>query len=467
MSHVLLLLCLLCTGVQVGEPVIQSRLTLARMAAESLKRAEDETSFITSSSQVATLDLARDERLESHSTSDGSPEEGEGKVVKPPAENPRDGTSSSPTSESSETVVSTYRPRGSAQYQLVYGMDDESSETSMTSSPRSVESSTPFPPVYCSGDLLPKSSNPISQDDFVDMEVESRDSGITSQLDSIAPSKATDDSFLGDETLSMYSGSTLVAESQMSGANEKLQSQQEEENRTIQHDGSSHGPTAREEGPGPKRTDTQSPDSEGVQLDDIQLQSRSLSSSETPPPKSKVHPLSVDTSDSEAVVTPPISPVDNLLEDEEEIGNIAILPQSPLPPGLDSPNLLDDQPVMSILFSGVVYLGSSSVDAPISETEANRKMSILKQQAAGSEPIPVILSIPVTNDGNVILKDPESEQPMATFPVKMILFCARGNSEDYNDCFCLNVKHARSTGTYHCHVFKCDILEAVSDTISQ
>ena len=447
-----------------GEPVIQSRLTLARMAAESLKQAEDETSFITSSSQVVALDVAQDEGLESRSASGGSPEEGEGKVVKPAVENPQDGPSEPPTSESIETVVSSYRPRGSAQYQLVFGMDDESSETSMTSSPRSVESSTPFLPVYCSGDLLPKSSNPISQDEFGDLEVESHDSGITSQLGSVAPSKATDDSFLGDETLSMYSGSTLVAESLVSGTNEKLQSQKEEERRTMQHDGSSLGVTAEEVGPGPQRTDTQSPDSEGVQLDDVQLQPRSLSGSVTPPPKPKVHPLSVDTSDSDAAVTPPYSPVDNLLEDEEEeMGNVAILPPSPLPPGLDSLNLLDDQPVMSILFSGVVYLGSSSVDAPISETEANRKMSILKQQAAGSEPIPIILSIPITNDGNVILKDPESEQPMATFPVKMILFCARGHSEDFNDCLCLNVKHARSTGTYHCHVFKCDILEAVSD----
>ena len=116
---------------------------------------------------------------------------------------------------------------------------------------------------------------------------------------------------------------------------------------------------------------------------------------------------------------------------------------------------------MSVLFSGVTYLGSSSVDAPISEVEANRKMFILKQQAAMSEPIPVILSIPMSNEGSVMLKDPQSEQPLATFQVKMILFCARGNAHELVDCFCLNVRHKRS-GIYHCHVFKCGIPEAVS-----
>ena len=46
-----------CAGVQVGEPVIQSRLTLARMA-ESSKCSEGETSFMTPLSQVLPLDTA-------------------------------------------------------------------------------------------------------------------------------------------------------------------------------------------------------------------------------------------------------------------------------------------------------------------------------------------------------------------------------------------------------------------------
>ena len=115
---------------------------------------------------------------------------------------------------------------------------------------------------------------------------------------------------------------------------------------------------------------------------------------------------------------------------------------------------------MNILFSGISYLGSSSVDAPVSEREANRKMYILKKQAEESQPISVVLSIPLVNEGNIVMRDPESEQPMSVFPVKTVLFCARGNAEELLNCFCLNVRHKRS-GMYHFHVFQCEIPEAV------
>jgi len=101
------------------------------------------------------------------------------------------------------------------------------------------------------------------------------------------------------------------------------------------------------------------------------------------------------------------------------------------------------------------------VDAPVSEIEANRKMHVLKDQAAGTEPIPVVLTVPVMNLGSVVLKDPKSDQPMATYAVRQILFCARGNAEVLLDCFCLNVRNKRS-GMYQCHVFKCGSNQEVS-----
>ena len=117
---------------------------------------------------------------------------------------------------------------------------------------------------------------------------------------------------------------------------------------------------------------------------------------------------------------------------------------------------------MSVMFGGMTYLGSASVDAPISEIEANRKMHILKEQATGTEPIPVVLSIPMTNHGSVTLKDPKTEMPMANYPIKTILFCARGNAEVLLDCFCLNVKNKQS-GMYQCHVFRCEDMDEVSE----
>ena len=88
-------------------------------------------------------------------------------------------------------------------------------------------------------------------------------------------------------------------------------------------------------------------------------------------------------------------------------------------------------------------------------------MHILKEQSTGTEPIPIVLAVPLTNRGSVVLKDPKTDQTMASYPIKFILFCARGNAEILLDCFCLNVKNKRS-GMYQCHVFRCDIVDAVS-----
>ena len=114
-----------------------------------------------------------------------------------------------------------------------------------------------------------------------------------------------------------------------------------------------------------------------------------------------------------------------------------------------------------IPFIGINYLGSSTVDAPVSETEANRKMSVLKSQAGQS--IPIILSVPHHNGGSIVLKDPQSNQIMVAFLVRHVLFCARGHvSSELCDCFAINVLHKRSS-VYHCHVFQCDIADAVSN----
>lgn len=117
-------------------------------------------------------------------------------------------------------------------------------------------------------------------------------------------------------------------------------------------------------------------------------------------------------------------------------------------------------PTGGIVIEGIHYLGSSTVDAPVSETEANRKMSILKNQAAQS--IPITLCIPENNAGSIILRDPSSDQVLVAFFIRYVLFCARGQQEtDLYDCIALNVLHKRS-GVYHCHVFRCDQLDAVS-----
>lgn len=114
----------------------------------------------------------------------------------------------------------------------------------------------------------------------------------------------------------------------------------------------------------------------------------------------------------------------------------------------------------SRLFDDVDYLGSSTVDAPVSETEANRKMSVLRTQA--KDCIPVILAVPPHNGGSVVLKDAVADQPLAAFAIRHVLFAARGQADtELDGCFSLNVLHKRS-GVYHCHVFHCKAPETVS-----
>jgi len=112
------------------------------------------------------------------------------------------------------------------------------------------------------------------------------------------------------------------------------------------------------------------------------------------------------------------------------------------------------------IYRSVIYLGSTTVNAPISEVEANRKIGILKKHSDAAQAIPINLLVPTMSTGKVTLKDPETDQPLATFPVKTILFCVRGASPDMLDCFAFNVRH-KTSGIFHCHVFQCENAQEV------
>ena len=53
----------------------------------------------------------------------------------------------------------------------------------------------------------------------------------------------------------------------------------------------------------------------------------------------------------------------------------------------------------TVLFTGVTYLGSATVNAPRSETEISRNMAVLNEQT--HMVIPVTLSVPATSEGTV------------------------------------------------------------------
>ncbi|XP_056323195.1 rab GTPase-activating protein 1 isoform X2 [Danio aesculapii] len=114
----------------------------------------------------------------------------------------------------------------------------------------------------------------------------------------------------------------------------------------------------------------------------------------------------------------------------------------------------------SVVFSKLTYLGCASVNAPRSEVEALRMVSILRSQC--QMPLDVTLSVPGVSEGTVRLLDPQSSTEIANYPIYKILFCVRGHDgTPESDCFAFTESHY-NTEIFRIHVFRCEIQEAVS-----
>lgn len=114
----------------------------------------------------------------------------------------------------------------------------------------------------------------------------------------------------------------------------------------------------------------------------------------------------------------------------------------------------------SVVFSQLTYLGCASVNAPRSEVEALRMMSILRGQC--QLPLDVTLSVPGVSEGTVRLLDPHSSTEIANYPIYKILFCVRGHDgTPESDCFAFTESHYNAE-IFRIHVFRCQIQEAVS-----
>uniref|UniRef100_A0ACB8EZ87 Rab GTPase-activating protein 1 n=1 Tax=Sphaerodactylus townsendi TaxID=933632 RepID=A0ACB8EZ87_9SAUR len=114
----------------------------------------------------------------------------------------------------------------------------------------------------------------------------------------------------------------------------------------------------------------------------------------------------------------------------------------------------------SVVFSKLTYLGCASVNAPRSEVEALRMMSILRSQCQIS--VAVTLSVPNVSEGTVRLLEPPGNTEIANYPIYKILFCVRGHDgTPESDCFAFTESHYNSE-LFRIHVFRCEIQEAVS-----
>ncbi|XP_068429821.1 rab GTPase-activating protein 1 isoform X3 [Clinocottus analis] len=112
----------------------------------------------------------------------------------------------------------------------------------------------------------------------------------------------------------------------------------------------------------------------------------------------------------------------------------------------------------SVVFSQLTYLGCASVNAPRSEVEALRMMSILRGQC--QLPLDVTLSVPGVSEGTVRLLDPNASTEIANYPIYKILFCVRGHDgTPESDCFAFTESHYNAE-IFRIHVFRCQIQEA-------
>lgn len=116
------------------------------------------------------------------------------------------------------------------------------------------------------------------------------------------------------------------------------------------------------------------------------------------------------------------------------------------------------------IFSGVTYLGAATMNAPKSESEVHRNMAILNEQTS-EQGIKVSVSIPITSHGIVVLYDANTNYVIARYEINRILFYAHGAPDTTeNNCFAFTWSHGEppDSAIFQCHVFRCDIAEAVN-----
>ena len=59
--------------------------------------------------------------------------------------------------------------------------------------------------------------------------------------------------------------------------------------------------------------------------------------------------------------------------------------------------------------------------------------------------------------------DPSTESEIASFKIPRILFCTRGGVDSAErNCFAFTCSHGDNTEMFQCHVFRCDLSDAVS-----
>lgn len=135
----------------------------------------------------------------------------------------------------------------------------------------------------------------------------------------------------------------------------------------------------------------------------------------------------------------------------------------------DELNSLADVQQDCTIFNGVTYLGAANINAPKSEVEIQKNMAILSAEQTQNLEIKVSVSVPSSSHGSVVVYDAATQQPLAYYEVQRILFYVRGDSTgNCSACFAFTWSHGDTleSAIFQCHVFRCDIPEAVGHVSS-
>jgi len=146
---------------------------------------------------------------------------------------------------------------------------------------------------------------------------------------------------------------------------------------------------------------------------------------------------------------------EDIKEEREEIVNEQMLNNI-----LANENLLDDPD--HTIFHNIFYLGATHIRDPKDEAQIQENMTELNKESA--HPLSVSVSVPRSSMESVIIREAATRTRVSSVRIHRIIFFARGDlNSSENSCFAFTAAIGDSNaGTVvQCHVFRCDIPEAV------
>ena len=135
-------------------------------------------------------------------------------------------------------------------------------------------------------------------------------------------------------------------------------------------------------------------------------------------------------------------------------------------------NVLEDESNHT-MFHNISYLGASKMTEPKNERLIQgiiKQFNVLDdlQQESGEEKtsVEVALAVPKSSDEQVVLRSIASKTIVTTFEICRIIFFARGmTGSPEQACFaftCAHTDHQDKKTYFQCHVFRCEVSEAVT-----